>query len=87
MITTTLLYMAYGFIRMVLLPFNLLPDATLSSSATTALATAGTYLKAMDFILPVSTLLTVAGLIFGMEVIIVLYKLIMWVIRKIPTIS
>jgi hypothetical protein len=87
MITTTLLYLLYGVIRILLLPFNLLPNAVLNASITTSLATAGTYIKSMDFIFPTSSFLTILGLIFGIEIVILTYKLIMWVIRKIPTIN
>lgn len=87
MITTTILNLFYSVIQLILSPIRLLPEATLPASTAQAIATAGTYIKAVDFVLPVPTLLTVIGLILGIEAGILIYKIIYWVIKKIPTIS
>jgi len=81
------LIILYYFIRGVLTPIRILNDVTLSASISNALDTAGTYLALMDTVIPISTLLTVLGVIVSIEVGIFLFKGIMWVIKKIPFIN
>lgn len=87
MIIAGILQIIYYFILLVSAPLRLLPDATLSASATTAISTAGTYLKSFDFIFPLTTFITILLLILGIETGILAYKFIMWIIKKIPGIS
>jgi hypothetical protein len=87
MIITGIFNMFYFFILAVSSPIRLLPKATLSSETAISIATAGTYLKSLDFVFPVSNFLTILVLFMSIEAGILIYKLIMWVIKKIPTIS
>jgi hypothetical protein len=87
MITTGLIYLFYATIWLITAPIRLLSDVSLSANITTAIATTNTYLSAIDFIFPVATFITIFGLILGIEVAIMLWKLINWAIHKIPTIS
>lgn len=87
MITEALLNIVYLFVFAVTSPLRLLSDVSLSADLISAISTANTYIAAVDFIFPVTTFLTILGLVLTIEAFIVLYKIIIWVIRKIPTIS
>lgn len=87
MITDLLLYLLYGVILVLTAPFRLLSNVSLSSDLTATITTAGSYLKAVNSILPIDTLLAIFGIILGYEVVILTYKIIMWIIKKIPGIN
>lgn len=85
MITSGILYMIYGVVWLIVSPILLLPDVSISSGFSTALTTAISYISVFDSILPITTLFIIIGLIMGIEIAIAVYKIIMWVIRRIPT--
>ena len=87
MITTAFLNIIYLFVWAVSAPVRLLNNVSLSNSLISAISTVNTYVAAIDFVFPVTTFLTILGLVLTIEAFIILYKLIMWVIRKIPTVS
>jgi len=89
MITTGFLLLLYGLIVLVLAPITLLPDVSLPSTITTAIAAVGTYLKTIWYIAPlfVGALLVVLGIVVVVDTAIFTYKVIMWIIRKIPGIG
>lgn len=87
MIADILLYLIYGVVLVLTAPFRLFADVSLSSGLLTAISTAGSYLKTLDTFLPITTLLAVFGILLGYEVIILFYKTIMWVLKKIPGIN
>jgi len=61
-----------------------LPDATLSPLIAQNLATFGGFLPILDTIFPVYSLFAVLGIIFAIELSVFVYKIIMWILRKIP---
>ncbi len=87
MITTAFITIVYAFIFAITAPLRLLPDVSLPGEVNSAISTAGGYLGTLNQIFPVNTLLTIFGLFLAIEVFILTYKLIMWVIRKIPGIN
>lgn len=87
MITTAILYILYATFSLLLYPIKILPDASLPAGLTDALNTGSTYLAGVNLILPLDTLFTVFALFLGIELTIFIYKLIMWGIKKIPTIN
>jgi len=86
MITYFIILIFVYIIKLLLLPFNFFGDVSLSSDITGALAQAGQYLGFLNFILP-SSFYAVLIFVLGVEVVIVLFKIINWLIRKIPTIN
>ena len=86
MITTACLNIIYLFVWAVTSPVRLLSDVSLSSNLINSISTVNTYVAAIDFVFPVTTFLTILGLVLTIEAFIILYKLIMWVIRKIRTV-
>jgi len=87
MITSAFLYLVYIFVLGITLPFRILPDASLPAALTSAITTANTYVSAVDFIFPVATFLIILGLIIAIEGFIILFKIMNWVIRKIPGVN
>lgn len=87
MITDIILFLLWGLIYAITSPLRLLADVVLESDIADAIATANSYIQAMSFILPVSTLVAVIGTILIVETSIFSYKIVMWLIRKIPTIN
>lgn len=87
MIVSFLLFLLYNFIMAITSPLRLLPNVSLPANITSAIASTNSYLSAIDFIFPVSVFITVFATIIGIEVLMMLYKIIMWVLRKIPGIS
>lgn len=72
----------YGLLSVTLL---LLSDVSLNSTASTTLTTVTHALADLNAFVPLGTLFTVLGLIIAIELIIALYKILMWVLRRLPT--
>jgi len=87
MITDFLFYLLFSTLSVILIPIKALSDVSLPAGFTSAITALGGYTSAMNSILPVDTLITIIALILGIETVIVAYKLIMWVIKKIPFIG
>lgn len=66
-------------------PLRLLDDVTLETSGNTALSQAIATIGSFNAILPLGVIFTVLGIILVIEAGVALYKVIMWVIRRIPT--
>jgi hypothetical protein len=87
MITTALLDLLYFLLHILLSPILGFSDVVLNSSFTSSLATASGYYNSINAILPVDTMLEILGISLAFEGAYLIYKLIMWVIKKIPTID
>lgn len=89
MITSAILVLLYLLLKLIILPITLLPDVSLPAGISSAIATASSYFAVISEILPdtVTSLLVVLGVVLGIDAVIFLYKIIIWVIRKIPTIG
>ncbi len=84
MIVDIFLFMLYLTVLVMASPILALPNVSISSSVITAITDAGGYLKAIDEVVPISTVLTIFGLVLSIEAGVFVYKLIMWVIHRIP---
>ena len=87
MITTAILDLLYGLIHLIITPILLLPDVVLNANFTTSLATASGFYHSLNAILPVDNMLEILAFDLVFEGFYLLYKIIMWVIQKIPTIN
>lgn len=87
MITGFIIYLLYQITYGLTYPLRILSDVSLSSDFVSTISTANNYIVGLNFILPLPTLITIIGIFLGIEVFILLYKLINWLIRKIPTIN
>lgn len=87
MIVTILLNLFYTIIRVLLSPLLLFPNVSLPLDILAAIESANNYISGFNAIIPAYTIGSVIIFISGLEAIIFSYKIIMWVIRKIPTIN
>jgi len=87
MIITGLLSVVYVFILGITYPLRILSDVSLPTEITTAITNASGYYHSLNAILPIDTMLQILGVSLTFEGLYLLYKLIMWVIKKIPGIN
>jgi len=87
MIITALLKIIYIFILGITSPLRLLSDVSLPSEISTAITNASGYYNSLDAILPMDTIIQILGVSLTFEGLYLLYKLIMWVINKIPGVN
>jgi hypothetical protein len=87
MIITALLNLLYTVISFILTPLSLLGNVSLPTNFSTAITNAGGYYNSLNAILPMDTMLAILALSLAIEGAYLIYKLIMWVIQKIPTIN
>lgn len=84
MLTNFFLYTLYLVLKIILSPLTLLNDVSLTGSFASAITTANGYISVVDSILPLTTLLIIMGLFFVIEGGIFGFKLLTWIIKKIP---
>lgn len=87
MISSALLSIWYVFVLVATSPLRLTDDVVISSNFTASLSTASGYFSGLSVVLPLGTILAVFTLVLVVEGFIFGYKLVMWVIKKIPGIS
>lgn len=85
MITSALLYLIYGLVYLITLPIVNLADVVMSTDFTTAITSTNGYLASLDSFLPMETIINILTLFLVIEGAVLTYKLIMWVIKRIPT--
>lgn len=84
MISGYLLFLLYWILMLITLPLRVLPDATLPAEFTGTIATGASYIMFMEDLVPMQNILQYLGLIVLFEVGILSWKLINWVLRRIP---
>ena len=87
MIINFLIFLLWGIIYGLTYPLRILSDVSLSPDFLNSISTANNYIAGLNYVLPLPTLITIIGIFLGIEVFIFAYKLINWLIRKIPTIN
>ena len=87
MIGTGILNLIYVCLQVILSPLLLLGNVSLDSNFSTALSNAGGYLNSLNAILPIDTMLIIFGILLTILYAWLIYTVIMWVIKKIPTIN
>jgi len=85
MITNFFLILVYYALLVLTSPLMLLSDVSADSSVVTSISTAVSYIATWNQILPLAAVFSVVGSIIAIEVIIASYKVIMWVLRRVPT--
>ena len=85
MITDLILGGIYAFVFLVTYPLRLLSDVVMPTQFSSAVTTANSYLSTANGIFPVDTLIQVVGIFLLIETGVILYKLIMWIIKRFPT--
>lgn len=84
MITTALLYLIYGIVWLITAPLRALADVSLSSSFASSITQGMVYASKLNHFLPIGAVLSVLGIILTFEAGVVTYKIIMWIVRRIP---
>lgn len=89
MITSLILYALYGAVWVITAPIRALPNASIPETISSAIATVGGYFATLYSVLPVTStaLIAIITFVLVLEGGILIYKGIMWIIRKIPGIS
>jgi len=87
MISTAILTLLYWILYVITLPIQAFPTATLPAYFSTTITTLNGYLASVWLILPQSTtaLIAALGVMLTIEIGIFGYKLVMWVVKRIPT--
>lgn len=87
MIIDLFLLLLYGAIQIIISPILLFDDVTLPSDFSDSLSTAGAYTSGLNHYIPIDTIQTQLVLLIYIVGAVLLYKLIMWGISKIPGIN
>jgi hypothetical protein len=85
MITNLIINALYAIVYLISSPLRLLNNVVIPDSFNTAILTVGGYLKALDTILPIDTILLLLGISITIELAYFSYKVIMWIIKRFPT--
>jgi len=84
MLTTSLLYIFYWFSWILTEPIRLFDNVSINSYFGSAVDTAGSYFSTINTIFPIDTLMIIVELFIAVETGIGIYKIIMWIIHRIP---
>lgn len=87
MITNIFLLTIQGFAWTITQLLGLIPVMTFPAEFTDSLAQVSQYAGAVDNFLPITSIFLILGLMLVLEAGIISYKIIQWVIKKIPGIS
>lgn len=88
MILVPLIYAVYGILLVLSSPFLLLPDVEFSDTFTHNIQTAHGYVIVANSFFPLQEIFIVfLGVFLLYEFLYFGYKIMMWIVRKIPTIS
>lgn len=85
MIGTAIIFIVWAFATAISSPLRLLSDATLPANVTASITSMGGYLTSVSNIVPVATILTILSAVLVIEGSVFLYKVFMWILRRIPT--
>lgn len=67
--------------------FLVLPDVSINSAFGEAVLQASGFLNGINILLPIDTLFDILNAVLAIEIAIFSYKIVMWVIKKIPSIN
>jgi len=87
MIIAILINGLFAILMVITAPLRLLPDVALPAGFTSSIATASGYISSVNSVAPISTMLSVLGAMIAVEVAVILYRILVWVLTKIPGIS
>lgn len=85
MITSAILQLFYTILVFILTPILAQPNVVYGASTVANIAAASGYISSMNAYLPVDTILSIVGVLLGFEIVYGVYKIIMWVVRRLPT--
>lgn len=87
MISTLFFNALYAVVHFILTPIINSTDVTLPADIASSITSASNYIRNVDNIFPVATMLLILASYLIIEAGVGIYKLIMWLVKKIPTIN
>lgn len=87
MITNAILYILYGFVYLITAPVRLFSDVSLPVAINDTISSVGSNLALLNQVIPVSTIITILGVMLVIEGAIFIYKGIRWIYNKIPGVN
>lgn len=85
MIITIILYLIYGIVWTICQTIALLPNVSQISAIGTAVTTVSGYLASLDTFLPITAILAILSAFIVYEFSYFSFKVVYWIIRRIPT--
>lgn len=87
MILSAFFYLVYLVLLVATSPLRLLADVSLSATFSGGIESASTFISALNQVLPMTTILAIILFDLTFEGFYFAYKVIYWILKKIPTIS
>lgn len=87
MITSSILLGLYLLLLLITAPIRIFNDVQPNASLQASIDSSNGLLASLNSVLPLDTLVIILGLFLAYELVLGVYKIIMWVIKKIPTIN
>jgi len=87
MITNLIILAFYSLAWAVYMILSLIPVVSFPAELSTAMQNISAYIGAVDNFIPVSTVLIILGLFLTIESAVLIFKVIQWIIKKIPGIN
>lgn len=87
MIATAIVFILSKLLFVLTLPFRILPDVVLPDGVNSAIASASGSLAGLNSIVPIDTLIIVLKAMIVLEIAILAFKGLNWLIRKIPGVN
>jgi len=84
MITDAILNLFYLVLTVLTTPLRVLPNVTADTNLISTISTFSIWAKNINDYAPVDTFLTVMVSLFTIELLVAIYKAIMWAIRRLP---
>lgn len=85
MVIDVIINFIYSVLTTILSPILNLPDVSLPADITNAFVNMRSFLDATDFVIPYATITAIISLMVAIEAGIMAYKVIYWLIKRIPT--
>jgi len=85
MVVSALLYLVFYVVNVLTTPLQLLSDVSANSTFVQGITNSTHYLATFNNFVPLSDIVIVLSLIISIEIILASYKIIMWVVRRLPT--
>lgn len=85
MISAAVIWVLYILVYAITLPIRALPDVSLPADIATSLASARDSVAGLNVVLPLTTIAGILALVITIETAFLSYKIIMWIIRRLPT--
>lgn len=87
MITDAILNLVYFFVASIVFVFSGFGDVTVSPNITAGFSAMQPYYSALDYILPIGTILAIVTFVLVFDLALLAYRLIRWAYQKVPGVN